>query len=69
MTAWVSLDQSDNDPTAFWTYVIAALQTVAPAMGIGSQTLIEAAQPSFEHVLGALLNELSALPDRSGARA
>src|SRR5207248_10231039 len=28
--AWLSLDPSDNDPTAFWTYVIAALQTVAP---------------------------------------
>jgi len=26
--AWVSLDQSDNEPTLFWAYVIAALQTV-----------------------------------------
>jgi LuxR family transcriptional regulator, maltose regulon positive regulatory protein len=25
LTAWLSLDQSDNDPTAFWTYVIAAV--------------------------------------------
>ena len=24
LTAWLSLDQSDNDPTTFWTYVIAA---------------------------------------------
>ena len=28
--AWLSLEKSDNDPASFWTYVIAALQTVAP---------------------------------------
>ena len=27
--AWLSLDQGDNDPASFWTYVVAALQTVA----------------------------------------
>src|SRR5919202_2158334 len=41
LTAWLSLDQSDNDPTAFWTYVIAALRTVAPAVGSGSLDLLE----------------------------
>ena len=28
--AWLSLDQADNEPASFWTYLIAALQTVAP---------------------------------------
>lgn len=32
-TAWVSLDQRDNDPTTFWAYVVAALQTVEPGAG------------------------------------
>ena len=41
ITAWVSLDQSDNNPTALWTNVIAALQTVAPGMGTGSLALLE----------------------------
>ncbi|MDQ6670415.1 MAG: LuxR C-terminal-related transcriptional regulator [Chloroflexota bacterium] len=63
LTAWLSLDQSDNDPTTFWTYVIAALQTVAPAVGAGSLALIEAAQTPIEVVLGALLNELNAFPN------
>src|SRR5262252_2703852 len=63
LTAWLSLDQSDNDPTAFWTYAIAAVQTVAPAVGTGSLALIEADQTPVELVLGALLNELNALPN------
>lgn len=29
-TAWLSLDEGDNDPTRFWSYVVAALQTVGP---------------------------------------
>ena len=32
-TAWLSLDAGDNDPATFWTYVIAALRTVAPDVG------------------------------------
>lgn len=31
--AWVSLDADDNDATHFWSYVIAALETVYPATG------------------------------------
>ena len=27
--AWVSLDQRDNDPASFWTYVVTALNTAA----------------------------------------
>jgi ATP/maltotriose-dependent transcriptional regulator MalT len=28
--AWLALDQSDNEPALFWSYLIAALQTVRP---------------------------------------
>src|SRR4051794_30103665 len=31
--AWLSLDPTDNDPTAFWTYAIAALRTVSRDIG------------------------------------
>src|SRR3982074_789982 len=31
--AWVALDQSDNEPTLFWGYFIAALQTVHAQVG------------------------------------
>src|SRR5690242_15796277 len=31
--AWLSLDEQDNDPTRFWTYVIAALRKAGVAGG------------------------------------
>ena len=41
--AWLSLDQGDNDPASFWTYVIAALRTVAPGVGADALALLEVA--------------------------
>jgi LuxR family transcriptional regulator, maltose regulon positive regulatory protein len=58
--AWVSLDEGDNDPTRFWTYVVAALQTVEP--DVGTATLAALGSPSADLsrvVLPGLLNELS----------
>src|SRR5256714_12462022 len=34
-TAWLSLDDGENDPTRFLAYLIAALQTLAPSIGAG----------------------------------
>src|SRR5215213_1217473 len=31
--AWLSLDEGDSDPTRFLTYLVAALQTIAPTIG------------------------------------
>ena len=36
LVAWLSLDQNDNHPASFWTYLVAALQTVAPGVGVTS---------------------------------
>lgn len=32
-TAWLSLDESDNDPVRFWDYFVATLKTIQPAVG------------------------------------
>jgi len=61
--AWLSLDQPDSDPTRFWTYLIAALQTAAPGVGAGALSLLQPPQPPIEAVLATLLNDLSALSD------
>ena len=61
--AWLSLDEGDRRPTTFWTYVIAALQTVVPGVGAGVLPLLGSAQPPVEQVIAEVLNELSAVPD------
>ncbi len=60
--AWLSLDASDDEPQTFWTYVIAALQTVAPEVGAGALTLLDASpRAAFQSVLTSLLNDLGGL--------
>src|SRR6476661_4115426 len=63
-TAWLSLDEGENDPTRFLTYLVAALQTIAPTMGTGVLGVLQGPQPPpTEAILTALLNEITTLPD------
>ena len=41
LVAWLSLDRTDNDPASFWTYVIAALRTVASGVGESALALLD----------------------------
>ncbi|MEM8808259.1 MAG: LuxR C-terminal-related transcriptional regulator [Cyanobacteria bacterium P01_G01_bin.38] len=60
--AWVSLDQSDNDPAFFWTYLITALHKIQPRLGERSLSLLQSPQPPpIESALMMLLNELTAV--------
>jgi len=43
--AWVSLDQADNHSAVFWSYVVAALQTVEPHIGATAISLLQSPQP------------------------
>jgi LuxR family maltose regulon positive regulatory protein len=61
---WLSLDDADNDPTRFLTYLIAALQTIAAHLGAGVLGALQSPQPPpIETILTALLNEITTLPD------
>ena len=61
--AWVSLDEGDNDPIRFWTYVISALDTLHPGVGETPLALMYASSsPPLEDVLASLLNALIQLP-------
>ena len=58
--AWVSLDEGDNDPTRFWTYLIAALRTVHPDVGEGALAALQSPQPPpIDLLLTGLINELT----------
>lgn len=60
--AWLSLDQGDSEPTQFFAYVVAALQTIAPEIGAEAVDLLDSPQPpSIESMLTGLLNELTTL--------
>lgn len=42
LVAWLSLDEADNDPARFLTYLVAALRTVKPRLGEGIEALLQA---------------------------
>ncbi len=60
-TAWLSLDDADNDPATFWAYVIAALRTAVPGIGADALALVQEAPPSpVRLLLTTLINEVGA---------
>jgi len=59
--AWLSLDQRDNDPARFWTYLVAALQTAADGVGASALSLLQSPPSPMEEVLATLLNDLHAV--------
>ena len=63
--AWLSLDDGDNDPTRFLSYLITAIGRTVDLEGFGARVLAALRSPEpprLEAVLGALVNEISDLP-------
>ncbi len=61
--AWVSLDKADNDPSRFWAYVVAALQSVCSDLGEGIH-VSQSRPPSIETILSGLINEMAGISGR-----
>jgi LuxR family maltose regulon positive regulatory protein len=62
--AWLSLEEGDNDLTRFLTYLVAALQTIAPNIGKGVLAVLQASQPPpTASILTILLNEITTISD------
>jgi LuxR family maltose regulon positive regulatory protein len=63
--AWLSLDDGDNEPVRFLSYLIAALQTVEASVGKGALNALQSPQPPpAEAILTALINEIAAISDQ-----
>ncbi len=63
LVAWLSLDQRDDDPATFWTYLVSALRTAVPDVGAQALALLQSPQSATDAVLATLLNELQSVPD------
>lgn len=60
--AWVSLDETDNDPVRFWRYLVAACQTVCPDVGASIQEILQSPQPMpAETIAAMMINDLAGL--------
>jgi LuxR family maltose regulon positive regulatory protein len=58
--AWLSLDEADNDPARFLTYLVAALRTIEDGFGQGVlSSLRTPGVPPLGALVAALLNELA----------
>jgi LuxR family maltose regulon positive regulatory protein len=61
--AWVSLDDSDNDPGQFWAYVLSALEQASSGVSGDALTMLRSIQaPPLPIVLRALMNALVTSP-------
>jgi LuxR family transcriptional regulator, maltose regulon positive regulatory protein len=59
-TAWLTCDESDNDPIRFWNYFLAAIQTVDPELGKRLAALVQASPPPpIDVLITALVNEIA----------
>lgn len=60
---WVSLDDGDNDPLRFLTYLVTAIQKVDGEIGRSVLPLLQSSQnPNLTDLVEALINEISAAP-------
>lgn len=61
--AWLSLDESDNDPARFLSYLLAAIQQIRTDFGSSTQALLQLPQPPpGAFLLTTFVNELSGDP-------
>ncbi len=64
-TAWLSLDQGDNDPARFWAHVLAAMNMVAPEIGFDAlQLLTGPGVSTMDVLLPHVINGFAQIPAR-----
>jgi LuxR family transcriptional regulator, maltose regulon positive regulatory protein len=57
--AWLSLDNGDNDPAVFLSYVISGIQSIHPDFGQSALRLLNSPNsPSVESIASLLINDL-----------
>jgi LuxR family maltose regulon positive regulatory protein len=63
-SAWLSLDNGDNDPIRFLQYLLTTLLPIAPGIENDLLGMLQGIQPAqFENVINQLVNELASVSD------
>jgi LuxR family maltose regulon positive regulatory protein len=65
--AWVSLDDSDNDPVRFLNYITAALRQLKGTdtdLGEQAQGMLNSPQPPTNAILTSLINDIAAISEK-----
>jgi LuxR family maltose regulon positive regulatory protein len=58
-TAWFSIDNGDNDPVNFLSYIISGIQSIHKEFGQGALNLLNSPnRPSVESIASLLINEI-----------
>jgi len=61
-TAWLSVDEGDNDPVSFWAHIIAAVNTVRPGVGAAAlEALTAPGVKTADAVLSPVINDFAAI--------
>jgi LuxR family maltose regulon positive regulatory protein len=59
-SAWLSLDDGDNDPITFLQYLITALQKIVPSLRVDLVGMLQGMQPAhFDALMSLLVNEVA----------
>jgi LuxR family maltose regulon positive regulatory protein len=59
--AWLSLDQRDNDPVLFWTYLVTAMRAAVPGLGDAALAMLASSAPPMDALLATVLNDVEGL--------
>jgi LuxR family maltose regulon positive regulatory protein len=63
-SAWLTLDEYDNDPVRFWTYLVTAIRTFDAGLGKAALSALAGSQPVFlQPILTTLINDLGTLEE------
>jgi LuxR family maltose regulon positive regulatory protein len=63
--AWISLDQGDNDPASFLSYLVSALQIIDPEIGVDIPDITHSPQPPpIQTMLVGIINDITDLSEQ-----
>jgi LuxR family maltose regulon positive regulatory protein len=57
--SWLSLDENENNPARFFTYLFTALQRLHPRLELEFPASINAPRPDLDEVVASLVNQLA----------